>query len=144
MRRKDQLPCSIVVQAKCLHHNLMRRGRSLALPVLAIACGAVIAGCAAARRPIDIPPDKLRAQPRLAEGQRVFMQFCNQCHVGGAAGLAPSLNDKHLPPFLIRFQVRHGLGSMPSFSDRTLSDSQLDDVVEYLRYLRRHPVDLQG
>ena len=76
---------------------------------------------------------------RLAEGQRVFMQQCNQCHVGGAAGVGPSLNDKHLPPWLIRFQVRHGLGSMPAFPPRVMSDRQVEDVVTYVRYLRFHP-----
>jgi mono/diheme cytochrome c family protein len=67
------------------------------------------------------------------------MQTCNQCHVGGASGLGPGINDKHLPPFFIRFQVRHGLGAMPAFSDRAISDAQLDDVISYLRYLRQHP-----
>lgn len=109
---------------------------------------AAIAGCsvpatlgltAPARRPIAIPAAQLQDNPGLAEGQRMFMQHCNQCHVGGAAGLGPSLNDKRLPPWLVRFQVRHGLGAMPAFSERKLSDRQLDDLVSYVRYLRFHP-----
>jgi hypothetical protein len=28
---------------------------------------------------------------------------------------------------------------MPSFSDRTISDGQLDDVLTYLKHLREHP-----
>jgi mono/diheme cytochrome c family protein len=118
------------------------------LIVASTALGAVIAGCSApayfgcappARRPNAIPAAQLQDNPRLAEGQRVFMQTCNQCHVGGAAGLGPSLNDKPLPPWLLRFQIRHGLGSMPAFPQRVLSDRQVEDVVTYVRYLRFHP-----
>jgi mono/diheme cytochrome c family protein len=107
-----------------------------------------LAGCSAetllptapiARRPNVIPDPQLRNNPRLAEGQLIFMQHCNQCHVGGAAGLAPSLNDKRLPTWFIKFQVRHGLGAMPAYSERVVDDSQLDDVVTYIRYLRQHP-----
>ena len=102
----------------------------------------VIAGCAApARHPNVIPAEQLRTDPRLAEGQRVFMQHCNQCHVGGASGVGPSLNDKRIPPFLVRFQVRHGLGAMPRFPSSVITDAQLDDVVTYVRFLRDHPRD---
>ena len=102
----------------------------------ALACGC---GSSPARRPNDIPARQLRANPRLAEGQRVFMHFCNQCHVGGAAGLGPSLNDKGLAPLIVKVQVRHGLGAMPAFPKRVISDSQLDDVTRYLHYLHQHP-----
>jgi mono/diheme cytochrome c family protein len=100
----------------------------------------VIIGCQpTARRPNQIPSPVLRTRPPLAEGQRVFMQHCNQCHVGGAAGLGPSLNEKPLPGFLVKLQVRSGLGAMPSFSARQISGSQLDDVVRYIKYLHDHP-----
>lgn len=114
-------------------------GTSVAAAVFAgtfIGCGA-----APARHPNVIPAQRLRSDPRLAEGQRVFMQHCNQCHVGGAAGLGPSLNDKRLPPFLVRFQIRHGLGAMPRFPQSVINDAQLEDVVTYVRFLRDHPRD---
>jgi mono/diheme cytochrome c family protein len=95
--------------------------------------------CSDARRPNVIPDEQLRNNPRLAEGQRIFMDHCNQCHVGGAAGLGPSLNDKRLPNWFMRVQVRRGLGAMPAYSPETISDGQLDDVVSYIRYLRQHP-----
>ncbi|HSU67613.1 MAG TPA: c-type cytochrome [Tepidisphaeraceae bacterium] len=107
-----------------------------------VGCGSVnyLTGCGpVARRPNVIPDTAIRMDPRLAEGQRVFMNHCNQCHVGGAAGVGPALVDKRIPEFLIRFQVRHGLGAMPAFSERAISDGQLEDVLNYLRYLRRHP-----
>jgi mono/diheme cytochrome c family protein len=107
----------------------------LALP-LALAVGA---GCSEARRPNTLPAHTLRQNPRLAEGQRVFMQNCNQCHVGGAAGLGPSINDKRIPSFVLKFQVRHGLGQMPAFGPRRISDAQLDDLTWYVKYLHDHP-----
>lgn len=132
---------------------MKRRGRWVSPVALAAGAAALVValagGCSdarmylgcgpAARRPNVVPAAQLQDNPRLAEGERTFMQHCNQCHVGGAAGLGPSLNDKPLPPWLVRFQVRHGLGSMPAFDERVLSDRQVEDVVTYVRYLRFHP-----
>ena len=116
-------------------------GALVAALIAAAGCSApAYLGCAPpARRPNTIPDAQLQDNPRLAEGQRVFMHHCNECHVGGTAGLGPSLNDKKLPPWLVRFQVRHGLGAMPKFPERVLSDRQLDDLVTYVRYMRFHP-----
>jgi mono/diheme cytochrome c family protein len=52
--------------------------------------------------------------------------------------MGPSINDKPLPKFLMRFQIRHGLGVMPAFSDKQISDSELNDIVNYLTALRHH------
>ena len=107
----------------------------------AVITAAIVGGCTGfdARRPNVISDRALQKNPHLAEGQRVFMEYCNQCHVGGAAGVGPSLNDKKLPPWFIAFQVRHGVGAMPAFPRRTFSDRQLNDVTAYLRYIRLHP-----
>lgn len=104
-----------------------------------VAAAVLCVGCEVARRPNTIPSRTLRVNPRLAEGQRVFMQHCNQCHVGGAAGLGPAITDKPLPGWLVKFQIRNGLGVMPAFTPRHISDSQLDDLVWYVKYLRDHP-----
>jgi mono/diheme cytochrome c family protein len=125
-------------------------GRTFArmLVLSSAAAVAVLAGCSVpslvgyappARRPNMIPAERLQDNPRLAEGQFLFMEHCNQCHVGGAAGVGPSLNDKPLPPWLIRIQVRHGFGAMPAYSSRAISDRELEDVITYVRYLRFHP-----
>lgn len=109
---------------------------------LAAGCSAqawLMGNAPAARRPNTIPAERLQDNPRLAEGERLFMQHCNQCHVGGAAGVGPSLNDKPLPPWAVRFQVRQGLGAMPAYSSGVLSDRELEDVITYVRYLRFHP-----
>ncbi len=106
----------------------------LLLVCLALAQG----GCGSARRgdpiagPLDIDSD------RIAAGRKVFMTQCNQCHPGGEAGVGPALNNKPLPAFLIKFQVRHGLGVMPDFSEERINDKELDALTAYLIALRRH------
>ena len=66
------------------------------------------------------------------------MRHCHECHPKGEGGLAPSINDKPLPGFLIRLQVRRGLGAMPEFGPHRISDAELEDLIAYLRELRRH------
>ena len=78
----------------------------------------------------------LPSDSQLARGQHVFMMNCYQCHPGGAAGLAPSINDKPLPEGLIKTQIRQGLGAMPAFTEKHLSDADVDAVVRYLKYMR--------
>jgi mono/diheme cytochrome c family protein len=52
--------------------------------------------------------------------------------------LGPAINDKPLPGFLVRLQVRSGLGAMPAFSEQDISPEELHDLVLYLKALRRH------
>lgn len=111
--------------------------RWLALAGLAL----VLAGCGTAWRGVPVAGPMQIASEELELGQRVFMQNCNSCHPGGEAGLAPAINNKPLPGFLIAFQVRHGLSAMPGFNEDEISDQELDAVVAYLKYLRsRKPV----
>jgi len=93
-------------------------------------------GCGTPRRgePLVGPVDL--SDPQVARGKRVFMQHCHQCHPGGEGGLAPAINDKPLPEFLIKFQVRNGLGAMPSFEETKITPDELDDLVKYLKQLR--------
>ncbi len=93
-------------------------------------------GCSSARRTEPIaPPLEIRSES-VMQGQTVFMEYCHQCHPGGEAGLGPALNNKPLPGWMIRFQVRHGLGAMPAFSEKEIGDRELDDLVAYLKALR--------
>jgi mono/diheme cytochrome c family protein len=124
------------MRRRCL--PILLRGGPVALLL------ALLTGCTAAREPNAIPPQELRHNPRLAEGQHAFMQYCNQCHPGGAGGVGASLADKPIPPFVLRLKVRHSIGAMPSISSDILSDAQLDDVITYLRYLRQHAGELEG
>jgi mono/diheme cytochrome c family protein len=96
------------------------------------------AGCGTARR----SPPVVEALPLttldLQRGYETFMAHCHACHPGGEAGLGPALNDKPLPRFLMRMQVRRGLGAMPAFPQEVISDQQLDQLLDYLVALRRH------
>ena len=95
-------------------------------------------GCGSARRDEPTASPIFISSPVVARGEEVFMHRCNQCHPRGEAGLGPALNNKPLPGFMIKFQVRHGFGAMPAFSDKELSDSDLNNVVAYLKVLRRN------
>lgn len=110
----------------------MQRVASVSLLVVLI----LLSGCGTARRsePLGNAPE-LDSAAEL-NGRRVFMAHCQACHEGGAGGLAPALNNKPLPAWLIRFQVRNGLGAMPGFSEAEISDAELNDVVAYLKTLQ--------
>jgi len=58
--------------------------------------------------------------------------------IPGEADLGPALNDKPLPAFLMRFQVRNGLGVMPAFAKDRISDAELDQLIAYLKALWQH------
>jgi mono/diheme cytochrome c family protein len=97
----------------------------------------VLLACAGPRRtePVVGP---VALSPVEAHGEHVFMEQCSQCHPEGGPGLGPSLNDRPLPGWLIRVQVRVGFGPMPAFSKTEVEPADLDAVVAYLRALR-HP-----
>jgi mono/diheme cytochrome c family protein len=99
---------------------------------------ALLLGCGSARRTEPIAGLLLLASAELTEGKRLFMRNCDQCHPRGESGLAPALNNKPHPSFLIKFQVRQGLGAMPSFSKEDISDRELENIVLYLQTLRSH------
>jgi mono/diheme cytochrome c family protein len=96
-----------------------------------------LAGCSA-RRSEPIVGPLPSSSPQVARGEVAFDRHCSYCHPGGEHGLAPAINNKPLPAFLIRFQVRHGLGAMPAISEQELPREELDAVVAYLKTLRRH------
>lgn len=102
-----------------------------------IAVLVVLASCGPAYRgePLYGPLDT--SDPEVALGEQVFYANCQQCHPGGSRGLAFALNDKPLTGGLIKFQVRNGLGVMPSFSEERISDAELDALVRYLMALKR-------
>lgn len=89
-----------------------------------------------ARRGEPFGPVEL-ASEEARHGEEVFMRHCHQCHPGGEAGLGPAINNKPLPGFLIRMQVRRGLGVMPSFSEEMIPPRDVDALIAYLKELRR-------
>jgi len=97
-------------------------------------------GCASSRRDALVARQVNVSNRQLEIGQRVFMAECNQCHPGGAAGLGPAINNKPIPGFVLRFQVRHGLGAMPKFGHSQISSEALSDLVLYVKTLRHEPM----
>lgn len=107
----------------------------LLLAASAVAAGG-LAACGTARR-LDAPVALAAAQdPQLARGRQVFMRNCHQCHPHGEAGLGPAVNTMYAPAFLIRTQVRRGLGAMPAFPESVLSAEELDALVRYIRFVQ--------
>lgn len=102
---------------------------------LSISSLLLLLGCGSARRgePL-VGPTTLSEEARL--GRVVFSVHCDQCHPGGETGLGPALNNKPLPGFMIKMQVRHGLGAMPSFSNIHIPDRDLDNLITYVKALR--------
>lgn len=113
----------------------MKREQALAL-LMALSVAAAACGTAKRSEPVAGPFTSDDAEVR--RGEVMFATHCAKCHDGGLASLGPSITNKPLPQFLMKFQVRHGLGAMPSFSDEQISDDDLDAITEYIVALRRH------
>lgn len=99
-------------------------------------------GCGSARRsePLRGP---LALTPQLQRGQVVFMQNCHKCHPGGEAGVGPAINNVPLTRGILKFRVRSrafllGLGRMPSFKKHEISKQELNDLVRYIKVLKKH------
>lgn len=70
------------------------------------------------------------------QGEKVFMEHCQRCHPGGEAGLGPAINPAS--SLTKRFQIRHGLGAMPAFDEKIISDKELENVLSYLKALKKN------
>ena len=75
---------------------------------------------------------------KIANGERLFMAYCDKCHPGGEGGLGPAINSNPAPQFIKRFQMRHGLGVMPAFKKQELSKKDLHDISRYLHAWKRY------
>jgi mono/diheme cytochrome c family protein len=109
-----------------------------AAAALAVAGAFAAASCSSPRRGEPLVGPLPVEEPRIARGRGLYHHFCQPCHPGGEAGLGPALNDKPAPGFLIKTQVRMGLGAMPAFSREAIPPDDLDDLVAYMMALRRH------
>src|SRR5688572_9675722 len=96
----------------------------------------LLIGCGSARRSEPIRGPMNITSTEIESGMKIFMKRCHQCHPGGEGGLGPALNNKPLPGTLMKFQIRQGIGSMPSFSESEITNQELDQVVEYVVALR--------
>ena len=94
------------------------------------------AGCGSVRRGEPFTGVREWKDPEIRRGEVQFATHCHQCHPGGEGGLGPGLNDKPAPGWLMKTQVRTGLGAMPSFPKEVISGEELDDLVAYLLAVR--------
>jgi mono/diheme cytochrome c family protein len=95
----------------------------------------MIAACGSARRSEPIA-SAASNDPEVQRGAVLFDRHCDKCHTGGEAAMGPSIANKPLPEFLMQFQARHGLGTMPGFKKDQISDAELEAITKYLRSLR--------
>lgn len=93
--------------------------------------------CGTARRGEPLYEAVALKNEQEVKGQVLFMEYCNKCHPGGESGLAPAINDKPVPGFVIRFQIRNGLGAMPAFNKEMISPEELDDLMAFIKVLRK-------
>lgn len=112
-----------------------RRSFAAAAPIAAL-IALCAAGCHSARRGEPLRGPLRLADAKAQRGQIAFMRSCHRCHPGGDAGLGPAINNKPLPAFLVKFQIRRGLGVMPSFSKERISEAELDDLISYMKIIR--------
>ena len=61
------------------------------------------------------------------------MNHYQKCHPGCECGLGPATNSNSAPQFIKRFQVRHGLGVMPSFKKDEISQDDLKNISRYMK-----------
>jgi mono/diheme cytochrome c family protein len=93
--------------------------------------------CGSVRRGVPITGPLDRSNAKTQRGELVFQRHCHRCHPGGEGGLGPGLNDKPAPVWLMKTQVRLGLGAMPKFGEHHISQQELDDLMAYVIALRR-------
>ena len=87
------------------------------------------------------------ARGNLAEGMKAFTEHCAGCHQILARGgyvtnaVAPAL--VQATPVEIAEAVRLGPYLMPRFSERQISNDELDSIIRYVQYAK-HPDDRGG
>jgi ubiquinol-cytochrome c reductase cytochrome c subunit len=85
-------------------------------------------------------PDVENPPGRLTDGGELYLLNCAACHSaagnGGALSSGRTAPDLHgATPVQVAEAVRTGPGPMPVFGPHTLSDRQVNSIVEYVRYL---------
>lgn len=96
----------------------------------------IMTACSA-RKGVPYTEPLAAGSKEVQQGKILFYEYCHSCHPNGTAGLGPALNDKPLPGFAIRFQIRNGVGVMPAFSEEVISDEESKKIVSFLKALRK-------
>jgi len=118
--------------------RLLRQARCVSWIFFSGALLVAFSACRSVRRDEPVVGPLPLDNPKVSQGRLVFANHCHACHPGGAGGLGPSLNDKPLPRFLMKTQVRRGLGAMPAFDKHAIDRDELDALMNYLMALRHH------
>lgn len=96
----------------------------------------------------DAIPDVDPAAGDLAEGRELFTEFCAGCHQavarGGIApgGFAPDLSEA--TPTQVGEAIRVGPYIMPVFSERTISDGEIDSIARYVEWSTGSEIEHPG
>jgi mono/diheme cytochrome c family protein len=98
----------------------------------------IIVSCASRKSTPITGKEFVAKNERVANGERVFMANCQKCHPGGEGGLGPAINSNPAPQLIKRFQMRHGLGVMPSFKKNEISKKDLRDISKYLKAVKHY------
>jgi mono/diheme cytochrome c family protein len=120
--------------------ELTMRTKILFSLLLALSALIVATGCRSARRGEPLAGTFSNTDASVQHGKLVFQRKCSMCHPGGEGGLGPALNDKPLPVFAMKLQVRTGVvgfGTMPSFNKHQIPSEDLDDLMRYIKALRK-------
>ncbi|MCC9168160.1 c-type cytochrome [Pontibacter harenae] len=105
--------------------------------ILILCCLLFVIACGTAKRGTPHYASVATTKEAVAKGEVVYNIYCQKCHPGGATGVGPALNNKPLPGTAIRFQVRHGMGMMPAFKEDVISDEEMDNLIAYMKVLRK-------
>jgi mono/diheme cytochrome c family protein len=127
-------------EAAMKFHTELGRVRLAFSLAAVIVVGVAVAGCRSVRRGEPIVGQLRSSDPDVQHGKIVFARRCYSCHPGGEGGLGPGLNDKPLPVFAMKLQVRTGVvgfGVMPSFDKHQIPSEDLDDLMKYIKALRK-------
>jgi mono/diheme cytochrome c family protein len=105
--------------------------------LVATVSSVVITSCVSRKSEPITQKSFVPATTRIAHGESVYMMHCQKCHPAGEGGLGPSITANPAPQFIKRFQMRHGIGVMPSFKQDEISKQDLRDISKYL-YAWKH------
>jgi mono/diheme cytochrome c family protein len=120
------------------HKTIVMKTSWIFISVASIVICLVVFSCAARKSAPITGKEFVPKNERVANGERVFMANCQKCHPGGEGGLAPAINGNPAPQLIKRFQMRHGLGVMPSFKKDEISKNDLRDISKYLKAVKHY------
>lgn len=99
--------------------------------------------CATPRRSEPIKKAMALDTEKLVQGRHLFLTHCYKCHPNGEAGKGPSINNIPIPGIALRARIRSkafflGIGRMPSFKKDEISKDEMDQLVSYMKALKRN------